>query len=255
MPEFTISDTAPARQFLLIPGFMCDVSLWKFMLPGLEQLGQVHFADLNEGNSIESMAQRLLPVLPDKAIIIGFSLGGYVARHLAWLAHQQNKAVDKAVDKAVKGLVLLNTSARASTADEDNKNRQQIKLLEHYPYKGQTMTALRRALHPQRQDDAVMLAHLQAMSLTLGKQIFLQQLSIMRTDGHNELAEITCPALVVASRNDQMRSLVESENLAHGLPDARLHIIEDCGHMSTLEKAPELITTLHDWLQQHAIRV
>ncbi|MBI3726965.1 MAG: alpha/beta hydrolase [Burkholderiales bacterium] len=245
MPEFTISGTAPARQFLLIPGFMCDASLWKFMLPGLEQLGQVRVADLNEGNSIESMAQRLLPALPDKAIIIGFSLGGYVARHLAWLAHQKNKTIG--------GLVLLNTSARASTEDEIIKNRQQIKLLEHYPYKGQTMTALRRALHPLRQDDSVMLAHLQAMSLALGKQVFLQQLSIVRADGHHELAGITCPALVAASRNDQMRSLVESEKLAHGLPHAKLHIIEDCGHMSPLEKAPELITSLHDWLQQHAI--
>ncbi|MFZ6872035.1 alpha/beta fold hydrolase [Undibacterium sp. Di27W] len=245
MPESTLADTRPARQFLLIPGFMCDASLWKFMLPGLEQLGQVHFADLNEGNSIEDMAARLLPALPDKAIIIGFSLGGYVARHLTWLALQQ--------DKAISGMVLLNTSGRASTADEDNKNRQQIKLLEHYPYKGQTMTALRRALHPERQDDAVMLAHLQAMSLALGKQVFLQQLSIVRVDGHHELTEIACPALVVASRNDQMRSLAESEKLAHGLPDATLHIVEDCGHMSPLEKAPELITTLHGWLQQHAI--
>lgn len=211
------------------------------MLPGLEQLGQVHLADLNEGCSIEDMAARLLPALPDKPIIIGFSLGGYVARHLAWLALQQGKAVS--------GMVLLNTSARASTADEDNKNRQQIKLLEHYPYKGQTMTAMRRALHPERQDDDVMLAHLQAMSLALGKQVFLQQLSIVRVDGHHELTQITCPALVVASRNDQMRSLAESEKLALGLPSARLHIIEDCGHMSPLEKAPELITVLDDWLR------
>lgn len=209
------------------------------MLPGLEQLGQVHFADLNEGSSIESMAQGLLTALPDNGIIIGFSLGGYVARHLAWLAHQKNKSI--------RGLVLLNTSARASTADEDNKNRQQIKLLEHYPYKGQTMTALRRALHPQRQDDQLMLAHLQAMSLALGKQVFLQQLSIVRADGHHELAQITCHALVIASRDDQMRNLAESEKLANGLPHSSLHIIEDCGHMSPLEKAPELLQLLQTW--------
>ena len=126
----------------------------------------------------------------------------------------------------------------------------QIKLLEHYPYKGQTMTALRRALHPQRQDDAVMLTHLQAMSLALGKQIFLQQLSVVRADGHQELTEITCPALVVASRNDQMRTLAESEKLASGLPYSSLRIVEDCGHMSPLEKAPELITVLDNWLKR-----
>ncbi len=215
------------------------------MLPQLEQLGQIHFADLNEGNSIESMATRLLPALPQDCIIIGFSLGGYVARHLAWLAQQQGHTIN--------GLVLLNTSARASTTEEISRNSQQIRMLEHYPYKGQTMTALRRALHPQRQDDAVMLAHLQAMSLALGKQIFLQQLSIVRADGHHELTQITCPSLVVASRNDQMRSMAEAEKLARALPHSSLHVIEDCGHMSPLEKAPELITVLDNWLKNSAL--
>ncbi|MFZ6744827.1 alpha/beta fold hydrolase [Undibacterium sp. JH2W] len=228
-------------QFLLIPGFMCDASLWKFMLPGLQQLGQVHFADLNQGDSIENMAMRLLTDLPVNGVIVGFSLGGYVARHLAWLAHQQGISV--------RGLVLLNTSARASTLDEDNKNRQQIKLLTHYPYKGQTLTALRRALHPQRQDDDIMLAHLQAMSLSLGKQVFLQQLAIVRADGHHELPDICCPSMIVASRKDQMRRLDEAEKLARGLPHAELHIIEDCGHMSPLEKAPELLQLLRTWLE------
>ena len=50
-----------------------------------------------------------------------------------------------------------------------------------------------------------------------------------------------------------MRSLAESEKLAQGLPNAKLHIIEDCGHMSPLEKAPELIKTLDDWLNQNSM--
>ncbi|MFZ6719237.1 alpha/beta fold hydrolase [Undibacterium sp. Ji49W] len=235
------------RHFLLIPGFMCDASLWQLVLPALEQRGHVQLADLNQGDSIESMAQRIQATAPAHAIVIGFSLGGYVARHLAWRLSTQAAGTEPT------GLVLLNTSARASTEEELRRNQQQIRMLAAYPYKGQTMTALRRALHPQRQDDTAMLAHLHAMSVALGKEVFLRQLAIQRGDGHHELPLIRCPALVVASRNDQMRSLEESEKLAHGLPHAELQIIEDCGHMSPLEKAPELIVSLDQWLKQNGL--
>ncbi|MFZ6656339.1 alpha/beta fold hydrolase [Undibacterium sp. TJN19] len=227
------------RQLMLIPGFMCDTSLWDSVRAGLEELGQTHFAGLNQDDSIEAMAEHLLPNLPSACVLIGFSLGGYVARHLAWLAQDR-----------IAGLVLLNTSARASTELELARNQQQIKMLATYPYKGQTVRALQHALHPQRQDNPVLLTHLQAMSLALGKEVFIRQLAIKRQDGHHELADIACPALVVASRNDQMRSLDESEKLVAALPDAELHIIEDCGHMSPLEKPAELIQVLQCWLHK-----
>ena len=235
----------PTRHFLLIPGFMCDASLWKYVLADLEKLGHVQLADLNHGDSIESMAARILPTLPENCLVLGFSLGGYVARQLAWLAYQRGQTL--------AGLVLLNTSARASTAEEILRNQQQIRMLATYPYKGQTMTALRRALHPQRQDDAALLAHLQAMSLALGKEVFLRQLGIKRLDGHQQLVEIICPALVIASQDDQMRTAEETEKLAQCLPHAALQIIPDCGHMSLLEKAPEVIRLIQTWITQQSL--
>ena len=124
------------------------------MLPALSAIAPVRFADINEGGSIEAMAVRIAATLPERCVLIGFSLGGYVARRVAYLAPDK-----------LAGLVLLNTSARASTAQELNRNQQQISMSQLYPFKGQTLTALRRALHPDRTDDAALLAHLQAMSL------------------------------------------------------------------------------------------
>jgi pimeloyl-ACP methyl ester carboxylesterase len=38
------------------------------------------------------------------------------------------------------------------------------------------------------------------------------------------------------------------EELAHGIPGARLEVIEDCGHLSPLER-PEVVTELlREWL-------
>jgi pimeloyl-ACP methyl ester carboxylesterase len=217
---------------------MCDASLWQAMLPELSKITAVQFADINEGSSIAAMAERILPSLPEHCVLIGFSLGGYVARHLAYLAPQK-----------LAGLVLINSSARASTEQELQRNQQQISMSTLYPYKGQTYTALKRALHPDRSDDPQLLAQMQAMSLNLGKEVFLRQLGLVRQDGHAELAQITCPSLIIASRNDQMRSIQEAENMADALPNSHLNIIEDCGHMSPLERPEVVCQLLRAWLE------
>lgn len=208
------------------------------MLPELSKIAAVQFADINEGSSIEAMAERIAATVPEHCVLLGFSLGGYVARRIAYL-----------VPDKLAGLVLLNTSARASTEQELSRNQQQISMSERYPFKGQTLSALKRALHPDRTDDAPLLAHLQAMSLNLGQQVFLRQLGLVRQDGHAELAYINCPSLVIASRNDQMRSIQEAENMADALPNSHLNIIEDCGHMSPLERPEVVCPLLRAWLE------
>ena len=216
---------------------MCDATLWKLIRPELATLGQVHLADLNHGDTIEAMAARTIANLPDSCILIGFSLGGYVARRIAVLAaHKINK------------LVLLNTSARATTVVEIERHQQQIKMLKENPYKGQTMTALKRALHPDHNDDAALLTLMQNMSLHLGREVFIRQLSLIREDGHADLRQIFCPTLVVASRQDQMRDLNEAENIVAALPHATFCILEQCGHMSPLEKPHELAAVLKNFI-------
>lgn len=223
--------------FLLIPGFMCDDSLWQSLLPGLQKSAQVQLSDLNQGDSIEAMAARIVVAMPDHCIVLGFSLGGYVARQIALSAPEK-----------VAGLILLNTSARASTAEELRYNQQLIGISKLAHFKGMPLRAFQRALHPQRQHQAELLAHLQAMSIHLGNQVLQRQLGIVRADGHASLARIRCPALVIASRNDQMRSLEESENLARGISNASLAVIEDCGHMSPLEKPDAVLDAIEKWL-------
>ena len=67
-------------QLLLLPGFMLDQTLWDDRRDGLQQLGQLHFGDLVQDDSISAMAARVLQQAPPRFILIGFSMGGYVAQ-------------------------------------------------------------------------------------------------------------------------------------------------------------------------------
>ena len=229
--------TATSLPLVLIPGFMCDARLWHAVQPALSTIGPLILCEPLQGDSIEAMAQQLLPQLPEQCHLIAFSMGGYVARHLAAIAPQR-----------VRSLSLLNTSARASSVEEVQRNQQQIRMLLTFPYRGQTRTALQRAVHPAHPEREALLDLLQTMSLDLGVERFRQQLSVIRADGHAELAALRCPLLLLASRDDQMRTLQETYNMQAAAPHAVCHILDDCGHMSVLEQAEHVSQLLLDFL-------
>jgi pimeloyl-ACP methyl ester carboxylesterase len=60
-------------------------------------------------------------------------------------------------------------------------------------------------------------------------------------DRRADAARIAAPALVICGRNDVMTPPKFSESLAHSLPNARLELIPNAGHMVALE-APEEVT-------------
>ena len=225
------------RTLVLCPGFMTDHGLWAEMKKGLESLGRVQFADQSQDSSFTDIAQRVLGAAPAQFTLIGFSMGGYVAREVLRLAPGR-----------VKGLVLINTSARPETQDVARRNVNLTKVTQAQGFRGLSTKALGNALHPSRQHDEQLIDALQQMALRMGEAAFLNQLAIVRKDDRPELADITCPTLVVWSRQDALRSLEEALELKDAIANARLEIIEDCGHLSTMERPDEVNQAMREWL-------
>jgi pimeloyl-ACP methyl ester carboxylesterase len=225
------------RQLLLLPGFMLDQTLWDDMREGLQQLGQLHFGDLGQDDSISAMATRVLQQAPPRFVLIGFSMGGYVAQ-----------AIMQQAPERVIALALLNTSARQQDPREIAGNKVQLELAKQVPFKGLTSRALASSLHPDLAHDRNLLDKLQAMALRNGKEVFIRQLSALRSDGYAELHKIQCPTLIVASRNDQLSSIAEAQQMLDQITTAHMVLIENCGHMTPLEKPQQLLQILSDWL-------
>jgi pimeloyl-ACP methyl ester carboxylesterase len=88
------------------------------------------------------------------------------------------------------------------------------------------------------------------MAKNVGKDGFIrQQQAIMsRADSRPLLATIRCAALILCGRQDQLTPLDRHEEMAAGIKGARLEIIEDCGHVSTMEKPDQVNRALREWL-------
>ena len=235
-----MADATPEKpHLLLLPGMMCDHRLWDLMVPKLRRHAEPVFGDLSKGATIPEMAAQVLADAPASFHLCGFSMGGFVAREIALTQPER-----------VRSLVLINTSARGTTASDISRRQDMIRMLADRPYNGVTRSNLTRSVHETRAADTALLDRIQEMALGLGKDVFLRQLALVRDDGHLELADIACPALVLFARHDRLRSLDESRALADGIPGAQFRIIEDGGHMTPLEHPDILGDILTEWIDE-----
>jgi pimeloyl-ACP methyl ester carboxylesterase len=222
------------RPLVLLPGFMCDADLWRDMVPDLEKLGPPQFGNVYSDDSLEGMARRVLDDAPKRFVLVGFSMGGFVARVLTLMAPER-----------VIGVAFIASSARGYSPQEVAQRQAAAAGVQV------TRTSTRgiaRGLHPDRESDPELIGRLRDMQKRLGPEVHKRQASIVRLDGYADLEHIACPSLVVACRQDRLRSFDETKRMAERLPQARFEVLEECGHMAPLEKPHELATLLSDWI-------
>src|SRR3546814_17725013 len=77
-----------------------------------------------------------------------------------------------------------------------------------------------------------------AMTERVGREAFVrQQHAIMgRRDHSATLVAIRVPTLVLCGRQDALTPLVDHQAMAAGISDSRLVVVEDCGHLATIER-------------------
>jgi pimeloyl-ACP methyl ester carboxylesterase len=89
-----------------------------------------------------------------------------------------------------------------------------------------------------------------AMAAAVGRDAFIrQQKAIMaRPDNLPLLPAIRVPTLVICGRQDRATPLEMSAEMAAGIAGARLCIIEECGHLASMERPHAVTALMRDWL-------
>ena len=215
---------------------MCDEDLWTDMIPDLAALGRIHFGNVYEDTSLDGMARRVLALAPERFVLVGFSMGGFVARVLALMAPER-----------VAGIAFVATSARGYSDEEVARRKAGFRPGDRPPRTADA-PSVAIGLHPDRETDPVLLARLRGMQRRLGREVRARQAGLARPDGYAALTGIACPSLVVACRQDRLRTMAEAERMVQCLPNAAFAVIEDCGHMAPLERPQVLGQILADWI-------
>lgn len=224
---------------VLIPGLLCDETLWAPQIEGLGDIARATVADVTRHDTMAAMAGAVLAAAPERFALAGLSMGGYVAHEIMRQAPHR-----------VTRLALLDTSARADTDEQRRRRKGLIGLAKIGKFKGVTPRLLPLLLHPDRQEDAALTEAVMAMAARVGQQAFLRQQSaiLSRIDSRPFLADYAVPTLVLVGRQDALTPLDASQEMAEAIPGAELVVIEDCGHLSTMERPDETTAGLRAWL-------
>ncbi len=224
---------------ILVPGLLCDEALWDPQLRWLSDVSRMMVGETRLDDSFPDMASRILASAPDRFSLAGLSMGGYVCMEIIAQAPER-----------VERLALFDTSARADTLDQTRRRKALIELASIGKFKGVTPRLLPLLIHTERQSDETLTQTIIDMAGRVGQEGFLrQQTAIMnRPDRRVEFASYDVPTMIVCGRQDALTPVDLHEEMADLVPGARLCIIEECGHLSTLERPHAATALMRDWL-------
>jgi len=227
------------KSLVLLPGLLCDAALWRHQVEHLKGQFDVMVGDLTRDDSVSAMAERVLGEAPATFALAGLSMGGYVAQEIMRQAPER-----------VERLALVDTNARADSEEQRNTRRDLIKLADVGKFKGVTPRLLPNLIHPSRLEDPAVAGVVMEMAERVGQVAFRrQQQAIMdRTDGRSDLEAIRVPTLVLAGRQDVICPIALQEEMMAHLPNARLVLLEDCGHLASLERPDATTAVFRYWL-------
>lgn len=223
---------------LLIPGLLCTPRLYAEQLPALWRSAPVTVASHHQADSMAALADRILADAPPRFALVGLSMGGYIAFEIM-----------RAAPNRVSRLALLDTTARPDTPAQSQRRREQIDRTRAGHFAQVVDELIEVWVRPSRRDDG-MRRLIHRMAAETGPEAFIrQQTAIMnRMDSRPDLAGIACPTLVVVGADDELTTPEHAKEMAGAVPDARLEVVPDCGHLSTLEQPDALTAALTAWL-------
>jgi len=230
---------AAVLPLVLVPGLLCSARLYAPQIAALWPFGPVTVADHRRDDDMAAISARILADAPPRFALAGLSMGGHIAFAMLRLAPER-----------VAKLALLDTSARPDTAEQSVQREKLIVLADSGKLNDVVEILAPRFLHRSRQNDEALKRIMQKMAADIGPKAFVrQQRAIMsRVDSRPFLAAIHCPTLVLVGDGDELTPPELSKEICTGIPGARLTVVPDCGHLSTLEKPDAVNAALAEWL-------
>ena len=231
----------------MIPGTLCDAALFRHQLSGLKEIADCQVADNSSANTLVEVAANILATVQGSFSIMGLSYGGIIAFEM-W-----RQAAER-----IERMILLNTNYK-KPSDTTRANQQRFLGMSVLgEFREITTDFLKDAmLHPRHAKQPKMREAVLQMALRTGKAAFFNQIKaqLNRPDSTKDLPHIQCPTLIMTGRQDKVCTPVLHYEMAGLIPNSQLTIIENCGHLSTLEQPKEVNQIIKDWWRNATLRV
>lgn len=250
--EFGYDDIGQGIPVVFVHGFPHNRGLWTPQVHGLVDRARCIVPDLRGFGettvappySIDQYADDVVTLLDvlrvDRAVVVGLSMGGYVAFSL-WRRHRTR----------VRALGLISTRAGADSEDGRVRRDQMIALARERGA-GAVADAMisgmigkeTRARSPNLVDDV---HHMLESAPTEGIVGALEAMK-SRADSFSTLASIDVPTLIVVGEDDVLTPVAESRAMQAMIGGSVLEVLSGVGHLGNLERPAAFNHVLSEFL-------
>lgn len=223
---------------LFLPGMMCDARLFQPQIAAFSGQRAVHNAPLH-GTTVSEIAEQILSNAPPTFALAGLSMGGIVAMEIL---RQAPTRVDR--------IALLDTNPLAELSEVAARRDHQIAKVQC----GDLIAVMRDEMKPNYLTDGPhrqqILDLCMDMARALGPDVFIAQSRALQTrpDQTGTLENTRIPTLILCGRDDTLCPLGRHQLMYDLMPHATFAIIENAGHLPTLEQPAATTAALARWL-------
>jgi len=235
--------------FVLAPGLMCDHTVWEPLADHLPSFQSRIVIDYQGANTLVHMSELLLSQAPDQFLLAGHSMGGRVALEVLRMAPQR-----------VSGVILMDTGylpkvAGAVGEEEVRKRLALLQIAQEQGVRAMAQEWVKGMVHPARLTDQSLIGDILDMFDRKNSDIFARQLLalIHRPDATPVLQALTMPTLILCGAQDAWSPPSQHIEMHQFVPHAQLAVIENAGHMATMEKPEAVAVAMSNWLSKYQL--
>ncbi len=241
--NITWLDEGKGATIVLIHGFSENATLWDNQITPLKKHYRIIIPDLpgtalsplTTPLTIESMAEYVYAILLaeniSEAVIIGHSMGGYIALALA-----------EKYPALLKGLGLFHSTAKADSEEKKEGRRKSIRMMEQYgaeTFLRQTLPNMFSPATKSKHSELVDAYVKMGMECQLPALVAYYEAMAKRPDRTGVLKTLRAPVLFMIGKDD---NAVPLDNVMPQITlpaTGSIHIFENVGHMGMWEIAEE----------------
>jgi pimeloyl-ACP methyl ester carboxylesterase len=225
---------------ILLPGMMCDERLFTPQIDAFSGERDVSVFALSDHVTIADLAADILAKSPDHFALVGLSMGGIVAMEMMAQAAER-----------IEKIALFDTNPLVELDEVKQRRQPQLDAVKQ----GRLRDVMRDEMKPNYLSKGprreAVLKTCMDMALDLGPEVFIRQSHALmdRVDQTKTLKNIDVPTLILCGRDDTLCPLSRHELMHQLVPHSTLDIIENAGHLPTLEQPETTNESLRKWLK------